>query len=101
KRQMGETEMTDINGVEMTGTVKLASDLLIGRARLQNVPIVFADSPTFHSLGLADEPAIMLGMSELKLFRRVAIDFKTRRVLFDLPPEARIAGRGSTTVFDR
>ena len=26
-------------------------------------------------------------MSELRLFRRVAIDFKTRRVLFDLPPE--------------
>ena len=32
-------------------------------------------------------------MSELKLFRRVAIDFKTRRVLFDLPPQARVAGR--------
>jgi hypothetical protein len=33
-------------------------------------------------------------MSELKLFRRVAIDFKTRRVLFDLPRAARIAGPG-------
>lgn len=101
KRQLGETMMTDINGVDITGTVKLASVLTIGRARLQNVPIAFADSPTFHSLGISDEPAIMLGMSELKLFRRVAIDFKTRRVLFDLPPEARIAGSGSFTVFDR
>jgi predicted aspartyl protease len=100
-RQMGETEVTDINGVVMTGAVKLANDLHIGRARLQNVPIMFADSPTFHALGLADQPALMLGMSELKLFRRVAIDFKTRRVLFDLPPQSRIAARGSISVFDR
>jgi len=100
-RQMGETEVTDINGVVMSGAVKLANDLEIGRARLQNVPIMFADSPTFHALGLADQPALMLGMSELKLFRRVAIDFKTRRVLFDLPPQSRIAARGSISVFDR
>lgn len=100
-RQMGETEVTDINGQVMTGMVKLANSLQIGRARLQNIPIMFADSPTFAALGLDDEPALMLGMQELKLFRRVAIDFKSRRVLFDLPPQAVIAGRGSITVFDR
>jgi hypothetical protein len=49
---------------------------------------MFADSPLFHSLDLSEKPAIMLGMSELKLFRRVAIDFESRRVLFDLPPGA-------------
>jgi predicted aspartyl protease len=100
-RQMGETEVTDINGVVMSGAVKMADDLQIGRARLQNIPIMFADSPTFHALGLADQPALMLGMQELKLFRRVAIDFKTRRVLFDLPPQSQIAGRGSISIFDR
>jgi predicted aspartyl protease len=100
-RQLGETEVTDINGVVMSGAVKLARDLQIGRARLQNIPIMFADSPTFHALGLADQPALMLGMQELKLFRRVAIDFKTRRVLFDLPPQAEIAGRGSISIFGR
>jgi predicted aspartyl protease len=100
-RHMGESEVTDINGEVMTGMVKLASELNVGRAKLQNIPIMFADSPTFEALGLDDEPAIILGMSELKLFRRVAIDFKTRRVLFDLPPEARIAGRSAITVFER
>jgi len=98
-RHMGESELTDINGVVMTGSIKIAGELNVGRARLQNIPIMFADSPTFHALGLADEPALILGMHELKLFRRVAIDFKTRRVLFDLPPQARIAGRGGTSVF--
>ena len=98
-RHVGETELTDINGVVMGGMVKLGSELHIGRARLENIPILFADSPTFHALGLGDEPALILGMTELKLFRRVAIDFKTRRVLFDLPPEARIAGRGAISAF--
>ena len=48
----------------------------------------FADSPTLRALDLADEPAMILGMSELRLFRRVAIDFRTRRVLFDMPEGA-------------
>ena len=98
-RNLGESEVTDINGVTLTGAVKLGSELQIDRARLQNIPIMFADSPTFAALGLGDEPALILGMDQLKLFRRVAIDFKTRRVLFDLPPQARIAGRGSISVF--
>ena len=100
-RHMGETELTDINGAVMTGAVKVADELEIGRAKLQNIPIMFADSPTFHALNLSDEPTLILGMSELKLFRRVAIDFKTRRVLFDLPPQATFAGRGSISVFER
>ena len=100
-RHMGETELTDINGATMSGAVKLGEKLEIGRATLENIPIMFADSPTFHALDLSDQPALILGMEQLKLFRRVAIDFKTRRVLFDLPPQALIAGRGSISVFDR
>ncbi len=98
-RHMGETEVTDINGEVLSGMVKVGSELQIDRARLNNVPIMFADSPTFHALGLADEPALILGMSELKLFRRVAIDFKTRRVLFDLPPEAVFTARHGISSF--
>lgn len=88
-KELASTEMTDINGVTLGGVVRVARELKLGRANVQNFPILFADSRPFHSLGLADKPALILGMSELKLFRRVAIDFKTRRVLFDLP--ARVA----------
>ena len=83
--KLADTEMTDINGVTMEGVVRVAERLDLGRASIQNFPILFADSRPFHTLGLADKPALVLGMAELKLFRRVAIDFKTRRVLFDLP----------------
>jgi hypothetical protein len=29
-----------------------------------------------------------MGMSQLRLFHRVAIDFSTRRILFDMPENA-------------
>lgn len=90
---LGEIELTDINGEQLTGPVKLAKELTLGRATLQNFPILFTDSPPFRGLGLSDQPALILGMAELKLFRRVAIDFKTRRVLFDMPSGAAFGDR--------
>lgn len=88
-RDLGTTEMTDINGIRMSGVVREGRVLEMGELQLRNFPIVFADSPTFHALGLSDKPALVLGMLELKLFRRVAIDFERRRVLFDLPRGSR------------
>ena len=87
----------DINGTETFGNVKYARSLSMGRAQINNCPIVFTDGPTFEELGLADEPAMVLGMSELHLFRRVAIDFDKRRILFDLPEDADI---GSIRLFN-
>lgn len=87
-RVLGEGTMTDVNGAELSGAVRVGRSLELGSARLNNFPIVFAASPSFAALGLADEPALILGMDELRLFDRVAIDFRTRRVLFDLPEGA-------------
>jgi predicted aspartyl protease len=80
-----EATMTDINGAMEETSVRMVSDLTIGRARISTIPVAFMDSPSFEFLGLGNKPALLLGMSELKLFRRVAIDFKDNRVLFDLP----------------
>ena len=82
---MGVVQMTDVNGHQMDGDVKIGKNLEIGRVQLSSFPIVFAESPPFEALGLHDEPALILGLSELKLFRRVAIDFKSNRILFDVP----------------
>ncbi|RJY09898.1 retroviral-like aspartic protease family protein [Aurantiacibacter aquimixticola] len=80
-----DTLMTDVNGVQLVGPTRIARRLDIGRVQLANTPIAFADAPTFHALGLGDRPALILGMNELRLFSRVAIDFRSRRVLFDVP----------------
>lgn len=78
-------QMTDVNGVQISGETRIARRVEMGRMQLNNVPVSFTDSPTFHALGLGDHPAMILGMSELRLFRRVAIDFRNNRVLFDVP----------------
>jgi predicted aspartyl protease len=88
KQGVGTAVMTDINGISMAGTMRLGQSLSLERAQLQNLAILFIDSPIFKSLGLEDEPALVLGMEQLRLFDRVAIDFKTQKVLFDLPSSA-------------
>jgi len=80
----GPAQVTDINGVEATGQVRLAKEVHIGIAQLTNIPVTFVESPLFKQLGLENEPAMVLGMNELRLFSRVAIDFKQRKVLFDM-----------------
>jgi predicted aspartyl protease len=87
-RATGPVQLTDINGVQVDGHVRIAKNIHIGRAKFSNVPMTFVDSPIFKQLGFGNKPAMVLGMNELRLFRRVAIDFKQRKVLFDLPKNA-------------
>ena len=89
-RDMGMSEMTDVNGVKTEGNVRVTRMLNMGRAQLQNVAVTFTESPIFEELDLHQEPALVLGMSELRLFERVAIDFAQRRVLFDVPRNERV-----------
>jgi len=39
-------------------------------------------------MGLEKRPALILGMQEMELFKRVAIDFASSRILFDIPDSA-------------
>ena len=87
RRDNAAIRMTDINGVEALGNIRYARSLVMDQASINNFAITFTQSPTFAAMGLDDEPAMILGMNELRLFRRVAIDFASRRVLFDLPPD--------------
>lgn len=76
---------TDVNGVQVVGNLGFVRKLKIGGMELTNVPISFADSPAFEALGLEDQPTLILGMRNLQNFERIAIDFSSRRILFDLP----------------
>ena len=66
-----------------------AVSLLAGRRQRQLVLVLGvldlgAADQVLH-LGLADRPALILGMSSLRLFRRVEIDFANREIAFSLP----------------
>ena len=59
-------------------------ELQLGPVLLRDVPIAFADVPPFKLFGLADAPALLLGTDILESFRRVSLDFKARKVRFQL-----------------
>lgn len=85
ERIQGSGTLTSVTGQTLPVQFQLARKLRVDRLELSNVAIAFADAPAFAELGLKEKPAIFLGMRELRAFKRVAIDFTTRKILFDLP----------------
>lgn len=88
QRQSETVNSTDVTGSVLTSDVGMLGKLQIGRLGLADLPVGFTDSPAFAALGLADKPALILGIGNLRPFDRVAIDFSSRRVLFDVPKGA-------------
>lgn len=87
-RKQEDFSTIDVNGTSVSGELFFARSLKIGKMEMTQVPIGFHDSPAFAALGLEDQPAVILGMRNLRLFDRVAIDFASRKILFDLPSDA-------------
>ncbi|HEX7751485.1 MAG TPA: retroviral-like aspartic protease family protein [Novosphingobium sp.] len=75
--------LVSVTGHEVIADLGVARVLKIQDVGITNLVIAFTDAPPFERLGLARRPALLLGMRELRLFGRVAIDFRTKRVLFD------------------
>lgn len=84
-RHPQEVRSMDVNGEDVVGDRTFAKSLVIQDLELSNLPITFTESPAFKALNLDKRPALILGVGDLRLFNRVAIDFATRQVLFDLP----------------
>lgn len=74
-----------VTGHSVLAEVGSAQKLTMRDVVITNPAIAFTDTPAFDEIGLADKPALFLGMREMRVFRRVAIDFPRKRVLFDLP----------------
>jgi len=77
-------EATGVTGVKIKMQLALVDELRIGKVTLRNVPIAFADAPPFQLFGLSEEPALLLGTDLLDTFRRVSLDFRARKVRFQL-----------------
>lgn len=88
-RLSGTSVSTDVLGNSLIGEIGLARSLEIDGLRIDNLAISYADTPAFDALGLGKRPALSLGMYHLRMFDRVAIDFDTRKILFDLPRGSR------------
>lgn len=58
--------------------------LKLGPVTFQDVAIAFADVPPFEVFGLSEQPSLLLGTDLMENFRRVSLDFKERKVRFQL-----------------
>ncbi|MFM5885964.1 MAG: retroviral-like aspartic protease family protein [Novosphingobium sp.] len=92
KGRQNQTMLRSVTGQEIVADLSISRTLSIGAANINNVQIAYADTPAFAVLGLGDRPAVLLGMRELKVFRRIAIDFATRKIMFDLPDNVGASG---------
>jgi len=79
--------LVSVTGQQVLAQNGFAREVTFGKITLNNTAIAFTDAPPFAHLGLRQRPAMLLGMGQLRLFKRVAIDFQSRKILFDLPDE--------------
>ncbi len=84
-RSYGPVAITSVTGRTFTANFVAISNVKIDTIRFDNFGLVFADVPPFDRFGLRDQPALILGMSSLKLFGRVELDFVNREIGFSLP----------------
>ncbi|MBA3678300.1 MAG: aspartyl protease family protein [Sphingosinicella sp.] len=75
---------TGVTGVTMNLQLAHIGELRLGRVTLRNVPMAFADVPPFQVFSLSNQPALLLGTDLLETFRRVSLDFRARKVRFQL-----------------
>jgi hypothetical protein len=75
---------TGVTGVTVPIQMTTIPRLQLGPVVFEYVPIAFADVPPFEMFGLLDEPALLLGTDLLEKFRRVSLDFRARKVRFQL-----------------
>jgi predicted aspartyl protease len=73
-----------VTGVAMDVQLARIGELQLGPVTLRDVPMAFADVPPFRMFGLANEPALMLGTDILEQFKQVSLDFRARKVRFQL-----------------
>jgi predicted aspartyl protease len=84
REKLETVSVTGVTGVVSQLQFATITELQLGPITLRNVPMAFADVPPFEVFGLAKEPALLLGTDVLEVFRRVSLDFRSRKVRFQL-----------------
>jgi predicted aspartyl protease len=84
KNQLTTVGATGVTGVKLNLQIATVAEIKLGSVILRNVPIAFADVPPFVVFGLSDHPSLLIGTDLMEKFRRVALDFRARKVRFQL-----------------
>lgn len=79
-----QVAVTGVTGTTSTLEIARIDRLQIGSVVLQDVPIAFADIPPFKVFALDQKPSLLLGTDIMEKFRKVSLDFRNRKVRFQL-----------------
>lgn len=85
KRKDEKIQLLSVTGDQINADLGYARWLEISDVRFNNVAIAYTDAPAFKALKLDNRPSLLLGMRDLRSLDRLAIDFASRRILFDVP----------------
>jgi predicted aspartyl protease len=80
-----KVQLESVTGETINGDYMFVRELNVGGVTLKNLAIVFADAHTFKQLNLDRRPALLLGMNAIRAFKKVSIDFASRRFRVVLP----------------
>ena len=94
-RKQALVSLTGVTGETIDLNYTHIDRFQMGEVSIANLPIAFADAAPFRRFGLTTQPALMLGMDTLRLFKRVRIDFANREIRLsvarDLAPQQGMA----------
>jgi hypothetical protein len=90
-------EVTGVTGAPLVSLLVRVPELRIGPVLLRDAPVAFADIPPFEAFGLSGQPALLVGTDLMANFRKVSLDFRARKVRFQLRKCGMTGFRMSTT----
>lgn len=81
---MGTVRLVGITGGEVVAQIVPARQIVLQSLIFSGGIIAAADVDDFALWGLAERPALLIGMDYLRQFASVAIDYRSREVKFDM-----------------
>jgi len=85
-----QVQLESVTGAFISGDYMFVRELQIGGLTLKNLAIVFAESHAFKELKLDRRPALLLGMNAIRAFKKVSIDFASRKFRVVLPESSQL-----------
>lgn len=85
-----KVELTSVTGEKIIGDYMFLQSLKIGGITLKNLAVVFTDAHTFKRLELVNRPALLLGMNAIRAFKKVSIDFASKKFRVVLPEHSEL-----------
>lgn len=84
--KLEQIDVISVTGESTSGFVDRIAEITLERVKMRGAPVTWADLHVFQRFGVADQPAVLLGMDVMRAFDRVEIDFGRREIGFVLPP---------------